>query len=151
MYYILVMLLFPVLLFFVVFLMIRRPPRSTRTDTLFPYTTLFRSHPPAGMQGQVDVGQEQAFAAPEGEIAEGNHPAIVTGDTCAGAFTGAPRTQASLAGWTSRAVISGGQCATACPARSTRWGTTWAATWPGSVAAYAGNGRASGREGGGKG
>src|SRR3546814_7430783 len=29
------------------FLMIRRPPRSTRTDTLFPYTTLFRS-PPGG-------------------------------------------------------------------------------------------------------
>src|SRR3546814_937401 len=28
-----------------VFLMIRRPPRSTRTDTLLPYTTLFRSHP----------------------------------------------------------------------------------------------------------
>src|SRR3546814_2959334 len=27
------------------FLMIRRPPRSTRTDTLFPYTTLFRSAP----------------------------------------------------------------------------------------------------------
>src|SRR3546814_11437999 len=27
----------------IVFLMIRRPPRSTRTDTLFPYTTLFRS------------------------------------------------------------------------------------------------------------
>src|SRR3546814_10297893 len=26
--------------------MIRRPPRSTRTDTLFPYTTLFRSFPP---------------------------------------------------------------------------------------------------------
>src|SRR3546814_16310186 len=31
----------PFSLFF--FLMIRRPPRSTRTDTLFPYTTLFRS------------------------------------------------------------------------------------------------------------
>src|SRR3546814_16968878 len=29
------------------FLMIRRPPRSTRTDTLFPYTTLFRSDPGA--------------------------------------------------------------------------------------------------------
>src|SRR3546814_2243761 len=29
---------------FFFFLMIRRPPRSTRTDTLFPYTTLFRSH-----------------------------------------------------------------------------------------------------------
>src|SRR3546814_6837738 len=33
--------LFVVSIFF--FLMIRRPPRSTRTDTLFPYTTLFRS------------------------------------------------------------------------------------------------------------
>src|SRR3546814_9619385 len=33
--------------------MIRRPPRSTRTDTLFPYTTLFRSphaHTPAGQR-----------------------------------------------------------------------------------------------------
>src|SRR3546814_6238151 len=30
------------------FLMIRRPPRSTRTDTLFPYTTLFRSPVRAG-------------------------------------------------------------------------------------------------------
>src|SRR3546814_10395975 len=31
---------------FFFFLMIRRPPRSTRTDTLFPYTTLFRSPAP---------------------------------------------------------------------------------------------------------
>src|SRR3546814_13513574 len=31
-------------LVFFLFLMIRRPPRSTRTVTLFPYTTLFRSH-----------------------------------------------------------------------------------------------------------
>src|SRR3546814_1632145 len=30
--------------FLLFFVMIRRPPRSTRTDTLFPYTTLFRSH-----------------------------------------------------------------------------------------------------------
>src|SRR3546814_15287560 len=35
-----------VVMFF--FLMIRRPPRSTRTDTLFPYTTLFRSYSAAG-------------------------------------------------------------------------------------------------------
>src|SRR3546814_20931274 len=35
--------LLDVLLFFC-FLMILRPPRSTRTDTLFPYTSLFRSH-----------------------------------------------------------------------------------------------------------
>src|SRR3546814_1528511 len=31
--------------------MIRRPPRSTRTDTLFPYTTLFRSDGPAAGSG----------------------------------------------------------------------------------------------------
>src|SRR3546814_17977332 len=35
------------------FVMIRRPPRSTRTDTLFPYTTLFRSvRRLAGVRGQ---------------------------------------------------------------------------------------------------
>src|SRR3546814_15016447 len=32
--------------------MIRRPPRSTRTDTLFPYTTLFRSDRPVHHGGQ---------------------------------------------------------------------------------------------------
>src|SRR3546814_16285987 len=37
------------LTYIVFFLMIRRPPRSTRTDTLFPYTTLFRS--PVGGAG----------------------------------------------------------------------------------------------------
>src|SRR3546814_17138209 len=36
-------LLFLCFLLFLFFLMIPRPPRSTRTDTLFPYTTLFRS------------------------------------------------------------------------------------------------------------
>src|SRR3546814_5985262 len=41
------------LLYFCFFLMIRRPPRSTRTDTLFPYTTLFRSDRrcPFGLRG----------------------------------------------------------------------------------------------------
>src|SRR3546814_4354950 len=33
----------PSFIIYFFFLMIRRPPRSTRTDTLFPYTTLFRS------------------------------------------------------------------------------------------------------------
>src|SRR3546814_16853555 len=32
--------------------MLRRPPRSTRTDTLFPYTTLFRSHAAILLVGQ---------------------------------------------------------------------------------------------------
>src|SRR3546814_11803512 len=39
--------------------MIRRPPRSTRTDTLFPYTTLFRSvdpHAPAREGRRTDTG-----------------------------------------------------------------------------------------------
>src|SRR3546814_1605354 len=35
------------------FLMIRRPPRSTRTDTLLPYTTLFRSHPGIGFAERI--------------------------------------------------------------------------------------------------
>src|SRR3546814_9251053 len=39
--------------------MIRRPPRSTRTDTLFPYTTLFRS---GGME---DGGRDQEDSRPQ--------------------------------------------------------------------------------------
>src|SRR3546814_3090873 len=35
--------------------MIRRPPRSTRTDTLFPYTTLFRSPQRASINGERSV------------------------------------------------------------------------------------------------
>src|SRR3546814_705846 len=38
------------------FLMIRRPPRSTRTDTLFPYTTLFRSGLWRGCRGKAPDG-----------------------------------------------------------------------------------------------
>src|SRR3546814_4668225 len=34
--------------------MLRRPPRSTRTDTLFPYTTLFRSFDPGALHGAGD-------------------------------------------------------------------------------------------------
>src|SRR3546814_16779776 len=37
------------MIIFIFVLMIRRPPRSTRTDTLFPYTTLFRSD---GLRGK---------------------------------------------------------------------------------------------------
>src|SRR3546814_10963804 len=43
--------------------MIRRPPRSTRTDTLFPYTTLFRS---AGRP----VGKQRHRAAPRERTAK---------------------------------------------------------------------------------
>src|SRR3546814_15524440 len=44
------------------FLMRRRPPRSTRTDTLCPYTTLFRSLPRVG--GEVLVRQLRALRRP---------------------------------------------------------------------------------------
>src|SRR3546814_20412613 len=43
--------------------MIRRPPRSTRTDTLFPYTTLFRSYharPAGNGRGCCDVHRDHA-------------------------------------------------------------------------------------------
>src|SRR3546814_4108885 len=57
--------------------MIRRPPRSTRTDTLFPYTTLFRST--AGqlaatstgtlnLAGTVDGGSHAALTSVDGDI-----------------------------------------------------------------------------------
>src|SRR3546814_17916639 len=49
-----VVLLTYVIYIFVFFVMIRRPPRSTRTDTLFPYTTLFRS---------VEAGRQKAAQA----------------------------------------------------------------------------------------
>src|SRR6056297_4196268 len=41
--------------------MIRRPPRSTRTDTLFPYTTLFRSVDPAS-EVVITAGATEALA-----------------------------------------------------------------------------------------
>src|SRR3546814_16695648 len=40
------------------YLIIRRPPRSKRTDTHFPYTTRFRSHD-AGNEGEGRTGQRQ--------------------------------------------------------------------------------------------
>src|SRR3546814_13953297 len=52
---------------FVFFLMIRRPPRSTRTDTLFPYPTLFRS--PMSLTSQVGKWVD--------EVAELTEPAKV--------------------------------------------------------------------------
>src|SRR3546814_16078717 len=63
------------LLFF--FLMIRRPPRSTRTDTLFPYTTLFRSigHRRARSRSQLGPTRSQAASTTNCERLEiGLHP-----------------------------------------------------------------------------
>src|SRR3546814_16998791 len=45
-----------------VFLMIRRPPRSTRTDTRFPYTTLFRSEKALVAECEADEGYRRSVA-----------------------------------------------------------------------------------------
>src|SRR3546814_11371907 len=46
------------------FLMIRRPPRSTRTDTLFPYTTLFRSRSCGPQQAAQAIHECGTFFSP---------------------------------------------------------------------------------------
>src|SRR3546814_8100289 len=68
--------------------MIRRPPRSTRTDTLFPYTTLFRSgvvaaveqgdHPrQGGAEGvRAQRGALGALQVPDGEVLDGPEQAL---------------------------------------------------------------------------
>src|SRR3546814_11196712 len=50
--------------------MIRRPPRSTRTDTLFPYTTLFRS---VVLRVRVEQGQDDELPVVLGEPRRGGH------------------------------------------------------------------------------
>src|SRR3546814_14965463 len=52
------------MLWFLFFVMIRRPPRSTRTDTLFPYTTLFRSIP----DDDIAIPQDRHLAAARREL-----------------------------------------------------------------------------------
>src|SRR3546814_6902542 len=69
--------------------MIRRPPRSTRTDTLFPYTTLFRSirkaralgvkiHPASPVLGWETVGGVHHLRTPGG-IVRARRVAVATG------------------------------------------------------------------------
>src|SRR3546814_20279991 len=55
------------------FLMIRRPPRSTRTDTLFPYTTLFRSIYAGCPHFRKCFIEHSARAATQADIVIANH------------------------------------------------------------------------------
>src|SRR3546814_7022095 len=54
--------------------MIRRPPRSTRTDTLFPYTTLFRSVLAAVLGSDADLGSARR---PHGEARGGEVAGVI--------------------------------------------------------------------------
>src|SRR3546814_16172902 len=82
--------------------MIRRPPRSTRTDTLFPYTTLFRSladagfafkeQRPAHFQGQEQRGGQR----PVGDIVAAAQQVF---DGIDGIRQGGHRTRSVGAGW----------------------------------------------------
>src|SRR3546814_9799097 len=54
--------------------MIRRPPRSTRTDTLFPYTTLFRS-----VEVMQDVAAQEVFERLDLVIERGKHHSMPAG------------------------------------------------------------------------
>src|SRR3546814_11050883 len=60
--------------------MIRRPPRSTRTDTLFPYTTLFRSIAGMGIVYQPTFIVADAVADGRLEILELDHPPFDLGN-----------------------------------------------------------------------
>src|SRR3546814_20623865 len=61
--YVFNLLIYPMLYFCFFFLMIRLPPKSTRTDTLFPYTTLFRSFRIRRDIGQLRLGFALRFGA----------------------------------------------------------------------------------------
>src|SRR3546814_5670808 len=82
--------------------MIRRPPRSTRPDTLFPYTTLFRSHhhiafvasvavrAGGGLQRMFEPAYRKTAEVPVEQLEVAKHPirqatrefAVMAGDDC---------------------------------------------------------------------
>src|SRR3546814_11946425 len=62
------------------FLMLRLPPRSTRTDTLFPYTTLFRSaSPDSGRNSPTDIRLLFTIAAESARCRTGGPPDAILG------------------------------------------------------------------------
>src|SRR3546814_16670791 len=62
------------------FLMIRRPPRSTRTDTLFPYTTLFRSVDILGPQaGHLEGDGARLLCRGDGQVVHRRNLAVPAG------------------------------------------------------------------------
>src|SRR3546814_3609270 len=75
--------------------MIRRPPRSTRTDTLFPYTTLFRSgRARRGRAEQAAQGARQGETGQSGGRHDGRYPGETEDDR--GGMGGALRPRGAL-------------------------------------------------------
>src|SRR3546814_5221963 len=86
--------------------MLRRPPRSKRTDKLFPYTTLFRSGDPvipSEVEGRVStaLAPNDSFSAPSGQ------PSVPNGQS-------ADENQVSSTSVSRVSVASGPACARAC-------------------------------------
>src|SRR3546814_17210735 len=125
-FYVVSWLLYFELMFFCFFLMIRRPPRSTRTDTLFPYTTLFRSY-----------AATASYSCPNGGTPNGTN-CMTTTQT-----PGPPVYQCR--GWALPMDLYTFEHAPYCG--FAKPGTTCRTTWPGVYkAGKAQIGRASGRE-----
>src|SRR3546814_10875609 len=82
-----------------VFLMIRRPPRSTRTDTLLPYTTLFRSGPERQVIG-AGARREQVEKA-----VAGHDVTVVTQEPQLGTGHAVLQAEAALAGFDGDVLI----------------------------------------------
>src|SRR3546814_15098282 len=79
--------------------MIRRPPRSTRTDTLFPYTTLFRSQAGAAPQNVQAAAPDQSWAGrdlPDYRVASSRAAAASAESLGSGTLAAAPMASASF-------------------------------------------------------
>src|SRR3546814_5125590 len=63
--------------------MIRRPPRSTRTDTLFPYTTLFRSSTPMNTESKARANLLQSLNWALHDAMDADSSVIVFGEEVA--------------------------------------------------------------------
>src|SRR3546814_19945056 len=77
--------------------MIRRPPRSTRTDTLFPYTTLFRSH------AVLDIGVGMKWLKEEAGVEQ----IVILGNSGGGSLMGAYQAEAIAPTLTDRLPSAG--------------------------------------------
>src|SRR3546814_10994999 len=136
--------------------MIRRPPRSTRTDTLFPYTTLFRSEGDRLLHGDVHIGN--ILLSPSGMVAldwskaaRGDFvPDLLRTEMLLRFGEGPQDRLTNMAGdWAApHSAVSSRRLAPALE-HGAEWRAAWALAWPrgrapGGQAGFRGSGRARG-------